>query len=173
MIIINIQRLIGHTISKITYSLKNHEMFFVLENGLELMMKMRDDRICTRNRFPVDVSTIENIKIIDIGYGGYEYINYIFIIDANKDIYRFYGYDKIYKTFFPLLLYQLYVYDILEEDGLCAWKEHTEESISDTSSSGSSAGEIEIQIKQYVTSLTATQKLFEWFETAESASESE
>ena len=58
------------------------------------------------------------------------------------------------------------MYDILNEDGLYIWKEYTEESMSETSSSGGSAGEIQEQIKHYITSLTATEKLFKWFETA-------
>jgi len=84
--------------------------------------------------------------------------------------YRFFGNSKIYNYFLPYILHQLYMNDIIEEEGLYIWRDATEESISDSSSSGGSAEEIMIQIKQAMAALDATAKFFNWLDTASSES---
>lgn len=87
--------------------------------------------------------------------------------------YRFYNHPKVFKTFLPYILHLLYMNDILEEDGLFYWKDVTEEGITESSSSGSSADVIQSQIKYSLAALGATEKLFEWFETVSTETGSE
>ena len=78
--------------------------------------------------------------------------------------YRFYGYPILYKYFFPCLLHRLYMYDIIEEDGLFTWRDITEESVSESTSSGGSAADVMEQIKHSMVALDATEKLFIWLD---------
>jgi len=91
-----IKKMIGHEIVRIDYCIdENNAILFKLKNGPEILMKMarqnqyNADTISTKNRQPINIMDIENVKIRDIDwYGSFRDIDGLMIISEDNDIYR-------------------------------------------------------------------------------------
>jgi len=104
--------LIGYSINKVTYIREKERLIFSLNNGFDVMIKLptfdflgrliSENNLSTKNRKKINISTIKDVTIKDIGWEGiHNIILYLFIIDSEGNMFRFFcdrtGNSRIYN----------------------------------------------------------------------------